>query len=69
MAKRYGNCGPNLITIDEKCIGCKYFKPTEKISSSVFFFIESGYCTTNYCKKDAISKKNVLRKGTKLNVK
>lgn len=57
MAKRYGNCGPNLITIDEKCIGCKYFKSAKKISSSVFFVVENGYCTTNYCKKDAISKK------------
>ena len=57
MGKRYGNCGPNLTTINEKCIGCKYFKSAEKISSSVFFFIESGYCTTTYCKKDAISKK------------
>ena len=67
MGKRYGNCGPNLTTINEKCIGCKYFKSAEKISSSVFFFIESGYCTTNYCKKNAISKKgNTLkRKGKK----
>lgn len=63
MGKRYGNCGPNLITVNEKCIGCKYFKSAKKISSSVFFVVENGYCATNYCKKDAISKKgNTLKK-------